>query len=99
MTNKKDVLDNCQRKMYIKLDANEEQISLIAIEEMDKAFKDIETKFPNLTNTPPMTHTIEINDIVLREDVPLESTDIEELLKNATNINGREIEVPKVVGE
>ena len=46
-----------------------------------------------------MTHALDgVELISLREDTPKETPDIDDLLSNATNKIGREIQVPKVVG-
>ena len=45
-----------------------------------------------------MTHALDDFTYTLREDVKEESVPIEDLLKNCDRYDGREIEVPKVVG-
>ena len=47
----------------------------------------------------PMTHTLDDFEYELREDVAEESVPIEDLLSNCDSYSGREVEVPKVVGE
>ena len=46
----------------------------------------------------PMTHALDDFEYVLREDVADESIPIDEALANADAVDGREVEVPKVVG-
>ena len=45
-----------------------------------------------------MTHTLDDFEYELREDVIQESVPIEDLLKNADETDGDEVQVPKVVG-
>ena len=51
-----------------------------------------------LSSVEPMTHPFEMK-FELREDLPDESDSIEQLLQNCEKKEGREVEVPKVVGE
>ena len=44
-----------------------------------------------------MTHALDDFVFELREDVATETPAIEDLLKNADAVDGREVEVPKVV--
>jgi len=92
------VIENATAKMYIKLSDEELKIVTKALEVMTNDFMVINKNFPKLSALEPMTHTIQIDEVILNEDIPCEPTDVKELLKNATHVNGREIEVPKVVG-
>ena len=91
------VAKNCAKKMFINI-SNEEIIAFAKkLEEMDNEFTLLEEKFPDIDKVKPLTHIIDLPNKIMREDNPIESTPIEELLKNSKHVNGREIEVPKVV--
>ena len=47
----------------------------------------------------PMTHALDDFVFELREDVAEDSISIEDALSNCDQVDGREVEVPKVVGE
>lgn len=53
-------------------------------------------KFDNIKDVEPMTFPFPI-DTQLREDVSKDNLEIEDVLKNAKEVIGREIRVPKVV--
>ena len=91
------IIENCSKKMCLKLNDEEEKLAIEAIKAFDIGFDNLEVKFPDLNKQEPMHYTIHIEPIILREDEAEESTDINELLKNTTNVNEREVEVPKVV--
>ena len=84
-------------KMMLKLSEVEVNDVITELEALSLEFDKI-NNIPSLKDTPLMTHTIDIPDLILREDIPLDSPDIDELLKNTTHRNDREVEVPKVVG-
>ena len=50
-----------------------------------------------IENIKPMTHCLDNFECELREDVAEESPSIEDLLSNCDAVDGREVEVPKVV--
>ncbi len=52
----------------------------------------------DIEKVQPMTHCLDDFEYVLREDVIEDSIPIEEALRNADAVDGREVEVPKVVG-
>ena len=54
-------------------------------------------KIEGIENVKPMTHALDDFKFVLREDECTPTPDIEDLLKNADAVDGREVEVPKVV--
>lgn len=93
-----DKVSDYAKKMYIKLEPAEIEIAENALDNMESDFKEIIVNFPEINTLRVMTHTIEIDDVILRDDNPIESPEISELFKNASHVNGREIEVPKVVG-
>ena len=50
-----------------------------------------------IENIKPMTHCLDDFKCELREDVAIESPSIDDLLANCDKVDGREVEVPKVV--
>ena len=64
----------------------------------EKSVKDLINEIDGIHDAEPMTHCLDDFEYVLREDVAVESTPIEDLLRNSDETDGDEIEVPKVVG-
>ena len=95
-----DKIKNCKNKMYINLTDDEEVMVTKLLEDMESNFTEINHNFPNLTNEPVMTHTIEIANSFdnLREDDEGSATDPVVLFANAKKVTDNQIEVPKVVG-
>ena len=56
-------------------------------------------EIPNIKDVKPMTHALDDFVFELREDVAEDSILIEDALSNCDQVDGREVEVPKVVGE
>ena len=56
-------------------------------------------EIPNIKEVKPMTHALDYFVFELREDVAEDSISIEDALSNCDQVDGREVEVPKVVGE
>lgn len=56
-------------------------------------------KIPNIKEVKPMTHALDDFVFELREDIAEDSISIEDALSNCDQVDGREVEVPKVVGE
>ena len=56
-------------------------------------------EIPNIKEVKPMTHALDDFVFELREDVAEDSISIEDALSNCDQVDGREVEVPKVVGE
>ena len=70
-------------------------------EEFDSIEKnmDLINKIPNIKDIEPLSYPFEMYVDDLREDdVEGEKIDIDELLSNCDVVEGREVEVPKVVG-
>ena len=83
----KEMVDDYANKLLISLTDEENKMVL---EEFDY--------IPNISEVEPMTHALDDFDVVLSDDVSKPSVPIEDLLRNADDIDGREIEVVKVVG-
>lgn len=56
------------------------------------------SNIPNISEVTPMTHTLDNFEYVLRNDEEVEGIRIDKLLQNCDKYEGREVEVPKVVG-
>lgn len=93
----KEMVDNYADKLLIGLTPEENKMVLDEFEIIDKNI-DLINEIPNISEIEPMTHTLDDFKYELREDVSIESTPIEDLLKNCDVYEGREVVVPKVVG-
>ena len=94
----KELVDSLADKLLIGLTDEENKMVLDEFDVIDKDI-DIINTIDGIENVRPMTHALDevvINE--LREDEAKTSPSIDDLLKNATNKIGREIKVPKVVG-
>lgn len=71
-------------------------------EEFDTIEKNMEliNEIPNIKDVEPLSYPFEMYIDDLREDTSEgEKIDVEELLSNCDRVDGREVEVPKVVAE
>ena len=84
-------------KLLIGLSSDENKRVLDEFEAIDKQI-DLINQIPNIEEVEPMTHTLDEFEFELREDVALESHNIEDILANSDEHTEREVEVPKVVG-
>ena len=84
-------------KLLIGLKEDEIKMVLDEFEVIDKHIDSI-NELPNISSVEPMTHCLDDFVYELREDIVEDSVDIEDLLKNSGDVDGREIVVPKVVG-
>jgi len=94
----KEIVDDYAEKLLIGLTEEENKQVLDEFDIIDKKC-DIVNLIPNISQVEPMTHCLDDFEVKLREDVAEDSVAIEELLANCERVNGREIEVPKVVGK
>ena len=94
----KEIVDDLADKLLIGLTEEENKMVLEEFEVIDKTINTI-NEIDKIEKVEPMTHTLDDFEYELREDVVEESIPIEELLSNCDMHNGREVEVPKVVGE
>lgn len=93
----KEIVDDLADKLLIGLSEEENEMVLNEFDAIDKSI-DLINEIDGISKIEPMTHCLDDFEYVLREDVALESVEIEELLKNSNETEGREIVVPKVVG-
>ena len=94
----KEMVDSYADKLLIGLTDEENQMVLDEFDVIDETINTI-NEIEGIEKVEPMTHTLDDFEYFLREDVAEESVPIEELLSNCDMHNGREVEVPKVVGE
>ena len=94
----KETVDSLADKLLIGLSPEENKMVLDEFEFIETNMALI-NKIEGIDSIEPMTHPFDLYESSMREDVKDESIAIEEILRNADKIEGREIEVPKVVGE
>ncbi len=92
----KEMVDDYADKLLIGLTPEENKMVLDEFEAIDKSI-DVINEIPNISEVIPMTHALDDFAFELREDIAEESIPIDEALRNAGGVEGREIEVPKVV--
>lgn len=92
----KEMVDDYANKLLIGLTPEENEMVLDEFEIIDKSI-DMINEIEGIENIEPMTHCLDNFEVDLREDIPEESINLEDALKNAGKVEGREIEVPKVV--
>jgi len=84
-------------KLLIGLTKEENEMVLKEFDVIEKNMELI-SNFPDIESVSPMTHALDDFEFILRDDIPEESPDINELLQNCDRHEGREVEVPLVVG-
>lgn len=94
----KEMVDEYADKLLIGLTEEENSMVLEEFEIIDETINTI-NEIEGIEEVEPMTHTLDDFEYELREDIKEESVPIEDLLSNCDRHNGREVEVPKVVGE
>lgn len=92
-----EMVDDYANKLLIGLTKEENQMVLEEFDIIDQQC-DLVTEIPNIEKVEPMTHCLDDFVIELREDVSEEEIPIDDLLRNADVVSGREVELPKVVG-
>lgn len=93
----KEMVNDYAEKLLIGLTEEENKQVLDEFEIIDKNI-DLINKIPGIEEVEPMTHCLDDFVYELREDIPEESTPVEDLLKNCDDATDREVAVPKVVG-
>lgn len=93
----REMVNDYADKLLIGLTEEENKMVLEEFEIIDKNISLI-NKIPNLEEIEPMTHCLDDFEYELRDDVPDDSIEIEELLKNCDDYDDREVSIPRVVG-
>ena len=94
MFNKEDIIKYAD-KLLMGLTDEEAKVILEEFEEIDKNITQINEL--NLEEIEPAFMPYDLYVAHLREDKPKAGTDIDDILKNAKDVDGREIRVPKVI--
>ena len=94
----KEMIDDYADKLLIGLTEEERTNIQEEFDEIEKNM-DLINEIPNIKNTEPLSFPFEMTIEDLRNDDEVgEEIRIEELLTNCDQYEGREVEVPKVVG-
>lgn len=94
----KEMIDDYADKLLIGLTEEERTNIQEEFDEIEKNM-DLINQIPNIKDTEPLSHPFEMVVDDLRSDDEVgEEIPIEELLRNCDQYEGREVEVPKVVG-
>ena len=92
-----ELVDELAEKLLIGLSPEENKMVLDEFAIIDENLQKVED-IENIKNVEPMTHCLDDFTFSLREDVVTPSIPIKDALKNCEKVEGREVEVPKVVG-
>ncbi len=92
----KEMVDSYANKLLFNLTEEENQMVLDEFEVIDKTI-DLINKIDGIDKLEPMTHALDDFAVDLRDDISEESIELKDALGNAGAVEGREIEVPKVV--
>ena len=84
-------------KLLIGLSDEEANMVLEEFDDIDKNIDQI-NNIKGIDKVTPMTRTLDDFNPKLREDIAIESDNIDDILSNADKIDGREVAVVKVVG-
>ncbi len=94
----KELVDSLAEKLLIGLSDEENKLIIDEFAIIDENISKV-AKIKDIEKVPVMTHCLDDFTFELREDISTPSVPIEDLLKNCGSYEGREVEVPKVVGE
>lgn len=92
-----ELVDDLAAKLLIGLSREENQMVVDEFTIIDETLKKVEN-IKNIKEVEPMTHCLDDFTFTLREDEATESIRVEDALRNCKKTEGREVEVPKVVG-
>ncbi len=93
----KEMIDSYADKLLIGLTKEENELVLKEFDDIDLHIDKL-NDIDGLSEVTPMTHCLDDFEFDLREDIANESCDIDDILRNSDRVNGREVEVLKVVG-
>lgn len=93
----KELVDSLAEKLLIGLSSEENKMVLEEFAIIDENLSKV-ADFSNIKDIEPMTHCLDDFTFTLRMDETKPSVSIEDALKNCDKKEGREVEVPKVVG-
>jgi len=93
----KETITGLADRLFINLSDEETNEVLDTLNFIDGQFEKIDV-IDGINNFEPLTQPFDLFTATMREDIPTDGESIENLLSNATHTEGREVEVPKVVG-
>lgn len=94
----KEMIDDYADKLLIGLTEEERTNIQKEFDEIEKNM-DLINQIPNIKDTEPLSYPFEmIIDDLRSDDEVMEEIPIDDLLRNCDHYEGREVEVPKVVG-
>ncbi len=92
-----EIVDDLANNLLIGLTRDENKMVLDEMEIIDETVSAV-AKVPNIEEVEPMTHCLDDFSFSLREDVSEPSVPLRDLQNNCDDTEGRETQVPKVVG-
>ncbi len=92
----KEMVDDYANKLLIGLTEEENKMVLDEFEIIEKNINII-NNIEDINKIEPMTHALDDLEINLAEDICEDSVSIDDALRNAGQVEGREIEIPKVI--
>lgn len=92
-----EIVDDLANNLLIGLTREENKMVLDEMSIIDETVSMVE-KVPNINEVEPMTHCLDDFLFCLREDEVEESVPLRDLQSNCDDTEGRETQVPKVVG-
>lgn len=92
-----ELVDNLAERLLIGLSREENKMVLDEFESIDENI-DLINKIEGISSVEPMTHCLDDFEFELRDDVVVESPELDELLANCDETECGEVIVPKVVG-
>lgn len=92
-----ELVDNLAERLLIGLSREENKMVLDEFESIDENI-DLINKIEGISGVEPMTHCLDDFEFELRDDVVVESPELDELLANCDETECGEVIVPKVVG-
>ena len=94
---KKEILKKCANNLMFEL--TDEECSFLQ-EDFENLFKQMEqlSQIDGIDDVEPMVFPFEVTTDFLREDIEGEPLSVEDVLKNAKDVQEGQIKLPKVVG-
>lgn len=92
----KEMIDQYAAKLFIRLSADENTMVLNEFQAIEESMNLI-NNITNLNNYDSMSHPYLFRDVNLRADIAEKSIPVEAAFINSDKINGREVEIPRVV--
>lgn len=93
----KDLIDKLADNLLIGLTEDENKMVLEEFKYIEENM-DLINEIPNINKIDPMTHPFPVI-VDLNDDEYLNELKIEDILENCKDMDGREVKIPKVVGE